>query len=97
MNEESKSLTNSFNYLLFFSLLIFLAEYPEKPKCIKYFCHKFPWIKWLFILGWLYGRDNYITIFITIFCVYNFLYYMDDYLYTNYENFKSFKDNQSSK
>jgi len=97
MSGDKKELTNTFEYLLYFTLLIFLAEYPDKPKCIRFFCSKYPWFKWLFIFGWLYGRPNYQLIFFILFCVYHILYLLDDYLYENYENFKQFKDNQSSK
>ena len=95
MTTQDKDFINSFQWFLIFSLLIFLAEYPDKPKCIKYVCSKYPWIKWFFIFGWLYGRQHYIFIFITIFVVYHILYSLDDYLYENYENFKECKDKSS--
>ena len=95
MTTQDKEFLNSFQWFLFFSLLIFLAEYPDKPKCIKYICSKYPWIKWLCIFAWLYGRQHYITIFIIIFIVYHILYSLDDYLYENYENFKEFRDKSS--
>jgi hypothetical protein len=94
---KNTEFTDTFEYLLFFTLLIFLAEYPDKPKCIKYICLKYTWIRWLFIFGWLYGRKNYQLIFLILFCVFHVLYLLDDYLYKNYENFKNYKDKLSLK
>jgi len=96
-NSNNKEIMNTFEWMLFFSLLIFLAEYPDKPKCIKYFCSKMPHIKWLFIFGWLYGRKNNYYIFCIIFIVYHILYLYDDYLYNTNENFKQFKDDIQKK
>ena len=92
MSSSEKDFVDSFRWILFFSLLIFLAEYPDKPKFIKYICTKFPYIKWLFIFLWLYSRKHNYILFICIFITFHIFYLFDDYLYDNNSEFKKFKD-----
>jgi hypothetical protein len=92
MSSLDKEFTNSFQWILFFSILIFIAEYPDRPKCIKYICVKYPYLKWIFIFLWLYGRKHNYILFICIFITYHIFYLLDDYLYDNYSDFKNFKD-----
>lgn len=65
-------------------ILLFLVEYPDKPKCIKKLFINFGFLKWIVIYVYFCSQKNG-YIYATLLClIYHLLYSIDNYIgYTN--------------
>jgi hypothetical protein len=83
-NTDDILLVSNKHIIKLLPVLLFLVEYPDKPKCVKNLFLNFAILKWIFIYIYFFPQKNGF-IYATILCIlYHLLYSLDDYIgYSN--------------
>ncbi len=71
-------------------IILFFAEYPNRPKCIKFFFDKYDILKWIFVYLFFSARKNTLIYFIIIYLTYNIFYAIDcimPYVHDDYDDY----------
>ena len=73
-----------------FPILLFISEFPEKPKSIKYLFNKYPFLKWIIVFIFFYNKGESFMYTFLLFTIYTILYNLDTKLEQNCDDFKKY-------